>query len=122
MEYLTQSSNPASQMVSSKKSNQSLLSGNSEMSTMDAARAVELDRAVDTVDWEGVVFAAATFQTGDGSAPQRTKSTEDPNSVVTPQSQSLNVTPFAYSPSSSSADSKSPSVENCLADIRAEVE
>eukprot|EP00592_Proboscia_alata_P025303 CAMPEP_0194443670 /NCGR_PEP_ID=MMETSP0176-20130528/126840_1 /TAXON_ID=216777 /ORGANISM="Proboscia alata, Strain PI-D3" /LENGTH=1640 /DNA_ID=CAMNT_0039269957 /DNA_START=510 /DNA_END=5432 /DNA_ORIENTATION=- len=124
------SSTSASQTVSSKKSNESFLSGKSGISTMDAARAAELDHLVDTGDWEGVVLAAAKFETGDGSqtslSSQRSLTTSSTPgtgiySTVTPHS--LNSLPStAYSPSRSSAVSESPSAKNRLAEIRAEVE
>ena len=116
------SDSPDSRSHSSRSGRTSSSRGGSAVSSIDAARAAELDHLVDAGDWEGVVLAAAKFEAGDEGSKSSSKS---PISGSATESRSLGGSTGAassgYSPSVTS-DSESPSKQQKRAEIRAEVE
>lgn len=86
------------------------------VSTLDAARAAELDHLVDAGDWEGVVLAAAKYEASEG-----------PNSRTTDESGSDSNTGSGTYPSVSAASesvsqASSPSKARKREELRAQVE
>jgi hypothetical protein len=55
----------------------------SSVSSLDAARAAELDHLVDAGDWEGVVLAAAKYEAAEGTTGSRSEASEDRSGSVT---------------------------------------
>eukprot|EP00550_Attheya_septentrionalis_P008109 CAMPEP_0198294886 /NCGR_PEP_ID=MMETSP1449-20131203/24698_1 /TAXON_ID=420275 /ORGANISM="Attheya septentrionalis, Strain CCMP2084" /LENGTH=1129 /DNA_ID=CAMNT_0043994981 /DNA_START=295 /DNA_END=3684 /DNA_ORIENTATION=+ len=105
--------------VSDSSSTTSLRSGSSRggstISSVDAARAAELDHLVDAGDWEGVVLAAAQFESN-SSSTSRTESKSKSAGDGSVGTSSVN------SPSVSTNVSESPSRAQKRAEIRTEVE
>eukprot|EP00978_Attheya_sp_CCMP212_P008922 scaffold21045_cov45-Attheya_sp.AAC.2 len=105
--------------VSDSSSTTSLRSGSSRggstISSVDAARAAELDHLVDAGDWEGVVLAAAQFE-NNSSSTSRTESKSKSAGDGSVGTSSVN------SPSVSTNVSESPSRAQKRAEIRTEVE
>lgn len=85
--------------------------------SIDAARAAELDQLVDAGDWEGVVLAAAKYQTEESSNIEGTV-----GASVESSGDSMTGTGTGGSPSMSTSVSDSPSKIAKRAEIRAEVE
>lgn len=121
--------------ASSLKSRSTYRSRTSTVSSIDAARANELDHLVDSGDWEGVVLAAAKFEAssvdgGSKSMGSASHSTSDPKSTLTDgtsdPSKSTTTRSMgdssAYSPSVATSVSESPSKAQKRAEIRREVE
>lgn len=123
--------------TSSRKSSSGTSKG-STISSIDAARAAELDHLVDAGDWEGVVLAAAQFEATDerdretegsisatSTSDERTGTGEGTRSTIsdpTTKSGTSVGTSSAYSPSVSTTVSESPSKAQKRAEIRKEVE
>lgn len=87
--------------------------------SVDAARAAELDNLVDAGDWEGVVLAAAKYQTAESEQKSPTAGASLDSSV---DSRSGTGTGTAGSPSVSTSLSDSPSKAAKRAEVRSEVE
>lgn len=82
-----------SQSVSS-RSRTSMSRGGSSISSLDAARAAELDHLVDAGDWEGVVVAAAKFESiEDQSASKSSASRTGGSSALSAASTTLSDSP-----------------------------
>ena len=64
-----------SQSVSS-RSRTSMSRGGSSISSLDAARAAELDHLVDAGDWEGVVVAAAKFESAEDQSASKSSASQ----------------------------------------------
>jgi hypothetical protein len=64
-----------SQSVSS-RSRASMSRGGSSISSLDAARAAELDHLVDAGDWEGVVVAAAKFESAEDQSASKSSASQ----------------------------------------------
>jgi len=91
----------------------------SSVSSADAARAAELDHLVDAGDWEGVVLAAAKFESQEGSVKSGTASSVRSSSVG---SETRSGTGSGFTPSVSTSVSESASKARKRAEIRQEVE
>ena len=100
----------------SRRSGTSASRGGSSMSSMDAARAAELDHLVDAGDWEGVVLAAAKFEATEDSSSKGSQI----GGSGTGSSQYSGTGSHGYSPSTSV--SESPSKIKKRDEIREEVE
>jgi hypothetical protein len=83
---------------------------------LDAIRAAELDNLVDAGDWEGVVLAAAKFETAESSAGSRSSIDNESLDTGTPGTGS------AATPSIETSVSESASKVQRRAEIRTEVE
>lgn len=64
-----------SQSYSSQSKSRDVSRSGSSVSSMDAARAAELDHLVDAGDWEGVVLAAAKFEAAESFSESGSRST-----------------------------------------------
>ena len=89
------------------------------VSSVDAARAAELDHLVDAGDWEGVVLAAAKFESQEGSVKSGTASSVRSSSVG---SETRSGTGSGFTPSVSTSVSESASKARKRDEIRQEVE
>jgi len=82
----------------SRKTDTSMSRGGSSVSSLDAARAAELDHLVDAGDWEGVVVAAAKFEASEDASTGSSKSSRETNTAgessgLGSQSESLSENP-----------------------------
>ena len=96
-------------------------SQNTSVSSVDAARAAELDHLVDAGDWEGVVLAAAKFESQEGSVKSGTASSVRSSSVSV-GSETRSGTGSGFTPSVSTSVSESASKARKRDEIRQEVE
>lgn len=94
-------------------------SQSTSVSSVDAARAAELDHLVDAGDWEGVVLAAAKFESQEGSVKSGTASSVRSSSVG---SETRSGTGSGFTPSVSTSVSESASKARKRDEIRQEVE
>jgi len=95
-------------------------SQNTSVSSVDAERAAELDHLVDAGDWEGVVLAAAKFESQEGSIKSGAASSV--RSESTAGSATRSGTGSGFTPSVSTSVSESPSKAQKRHEIRQEVE
>lgn len=65
----------------SRKTDTSTSRGGSSVSSLDAARAAELDHLVDAGDWEGVVVAAAKFEASEDTSTAGSRGSRGPPSA-----------------------------------------
>jgi hypothetical protein len=96
--------------------------GSSASGSLDAARAAELDNLVEAGDWEGVVLAAARFETSDPAGSRGSRSGQSIDSASATDSATGGATGSSPSVSESLTASDDPSKMKKRAEMRGEVE
>jgi hypothetical protein len=96
------------------------------VSSLDAARAAELDHLVDAGDWEGVVLAAAKYEAAEGPNSRTSGSlasgSDSRSASITGSGTNPSVSVSAASASESVSQASSPSKAKKREELRAQVE
>jgi hypothetical protein len=90
------------------------------MSSLDAARAAELDHLVDAGDWEGVVLAAAKYEAAEGQGP--TESVASGSDSISASMTGSGTVPSVSAASETLSLASSPSKARKREELRAQVE